>query len=99
MPSTKPPVRGRHLLPGLAAAAVLAGPAAAGAMAASPGAVFTETNDPAGNVVQRFDRAADGTLAAARSFPTGGIGSAAIGGRQGMVELSDDGRFLYAVNA
>lgn len=78
--------------------AVLAGPAAAGAMAA-PGALFTQTNDPAGNVVQKFDRAADGRLSLAGSFATGGAGLAALGGRQGAVELSDDGRFVYAVNA
>jgi 6-phosphogluconolactonase (cycloisomerase 2 family) len=78
--------------------AVLAGPAVAGAMAA-PGALFTQTNDPAGNGVQKFDRAADGGLSLAGSVATGGAGLAALGGRQGAVELSDDGRFVYAVNA
>ena len=43
------------------AVALLAGPAAAEAMADS-GALFTQTNDPAGNAVQKFDRARDGTL-------------------------------------
>src|SRR5918992_2407036 len=63
------------------------------------GALYTQTNDPNGNAVQRFDRAADGSLTPAGSFPTGGIGLAALGGRQGAVELSGDGRYLYAVNA
>ena len=36
---------------------------------------------------------------AAGTFATGGVGLAGLGGRQGAVELSDDGRNLYAVNA
>ena len=32
-------------------------------------------------------------------FATGGVGLATLGGRQGAVELSGDGRHLYAVNA
>jgi 6-phosphogluconolactonase (cycloisomerase 2 family) len=66
---------------------------------ASNGALYTQTNDPNGNTVQRFDRAADGTLSPAGAFATGGAGLAALGGRQGAVELSGDGRYLYAVNA
>jgi 6-phosphogluconolactonase len=84
------------LLAGVVTAAV--GATSASAMA-SAGAVFTQDNDPAGNAVQRFDRAADGTLSEGRGFPTGGAGSAALGGRQGAVELSDDEAFVYAVNA
>src|SRR3954454_3349299 len=90
--------RGRSLLGVAVAVAAVAGPAAAGAMAA-PGALYTQTNDPAGNVVQRFDRAADGELALAGSFPTGGDGLATLGGRQGAVELSGDESTVYAVNA
>jgi 6-phosphogluconolactonase len=66
---------------------------------ASHGALYTQTNDPAGNTVQRFDRAHDGSLTPAGTFATGGAGLAALGGRQGAVELSGDGRYLYAVNA
>ena len=69
------------------------------AMAHERGALYTQTNDPAGNVVQRFDRGADGSLTPAGTFSTGGVGLAGLGGRQGAVELSDDGRSLYAVNA
>src|SRR4051794_24649758 len=90
--------RSRLLLVGGMAAAALAAASPAGA-AASPGAVFTQDNDPAGNAVQRFERAADGTLSPGRSFPTGGAGLAALGGRQGAVELSDDEDSVYAVNA
>ncbi len=71
---------------------------AANAMASS-GALYTQTNDPAGNTVQRFDRAADGSLTPVGTFATGGAGLAGLGGRQGAVELSGDGRYLYAVNA
>lgn len=82
-----------------AATALAAGVAAPPAMAAPGGTVFTQTNDPAGNAVQMFDRAADGSLSAARTYPTGGVGLAALGGRQGAVELSDDEDNVYAVNA
>jgi 6-phosphogluconolactonase len=63
------------------------------------GALYTQTNDPNGNAVQRFDRAADGSLTPAGTFATGGVGLAGLGGRQGAVKLSGDGRYLYAVNA
>jgi 6-phosphogluconolactonase len=66
---------------------------------ASHGSLYTQTNDPNGNTVQRFDRAGDGSLRPAGTFATGGLGLAALGGRQGAVELSGDGRYLYAVNA
>jgi 6-phosphogluconolactonase (cycloisomerase 2 family) len=66
---------------------------------ASNGVLYTQTNDPNGNTVQRFDRRGDGALVPAGTFPTGGAGLAGLGGRQGAVELSGDGRYLYAVNA
>jgi 6-phosphogluconolactonase len=71
---------------------------AANAMA-NDGALYTQTNDPSGNTVQRFDRAPDGSLTPAGTFATGGAGLAGLGGRQGAVQLSGDGRYLYAVNA
>jgi 6-phosphogluconolactonase len=91
------PRRGRFALGAAVALAVLAGPAAAGAMA-DPGAVYTQTNDPAGNVVQAFDRDAGGELTPAGTFSTGGAGLAALGNRQGAVDLSDDESTVYAVN-
>src|SRR3954469_21294097 len=90
--------RSRILLAGGFVAAAVAVVAPAGATA-SPGAVFTQDNDPAGNAVQMFERTADGTLSSGRSFPTGGAGQSTLGGRQGAVELSDDERYVYAVNA
>src|SRR4051794_40970003 len=90
--------RSRLALAGGIVAAALAGGSPASA-AASAGAVFTQDNDPAGNAVQMFERAADGTLSPGRSFPTGGAGLATLGGRQGAVELSDDQGYVYAVNA
>ena len=91
------PRRGRFVL-AAAASALVAGVAAPSAMAA-PGSLFTRSNDPAGNAVQMFDRGADGSLSAARTYPTGGVGLATLGGRQGAVELSDDEDNVYAVNA
>jgi len=85
------------LLLALTAAALLL--AATSAMASGGGALYTQTNDPAGNSVQRFDRGADGSLAPAGTYATGGTGLAALGGRQGAVELSDDGRHVFAINA
>ncbi|MEZ0291513.1 MAG: lactonase family protein [Solirubrobacteraceae bacterium] len=89
--------RSRAVLPLLAV--VLAGILAPSAMASSGGALYTQTNDPAGNTVQAFSRGPGGALAPAGTFATGGAGLASLGGRQGAVELSGDGRSLYAVNA
>jgi 6-phosphogluconolactonase len=98
MSRSTPPRRGRFALGAIVALAVLAGPGAAGAMA-DPGAVYTQTNDPSGNHVQAFDRDARGELTPAGTFATGGAGLAALGGRQGAVELSGDESTVYAVNA
>ena len=64
-----------------------------------PRAVYTITNQVAGNAVAVFARSADGTLTAAGTFATGGAGTGAGLGSQGAVTLSDDGRLLFAVNA
>jgi 6-phosphogluconolactonase len=97
LPGARP--RSRRLLMGaVAAAALLVGPGAANAMA-DDGALYTQTNDPAGNVVQKFDRARDGGLTAAGTFATGGVGLDGLGGRQGAIELSDDEDTIFATNA
>ena len=79
-----------------------------GAIPASPalsrggsdvGAVFTLSNSAAGNAVLAFGRSADGSLTPAGSFATAGNGTGAGLGSQGAVVLSEDGRFLFAVNA
>jgi 6-phosphogluconolactonase len=63
------------------------------------GAVFSETNSPAGNAVLVFRRSADGSLSAPTYVPTGGTGSGAGLGSQGAVTLSADGNMLLVVNA
>lgn len=69
-----------------AAVAVLGG----GAMAAvaeaapTPGAVYVLGNQPSGNQVLVFDRAADGTLSAAGAYPTGGTAPAVAWGRRAL---------------
>lgn len=63
------------------------------------GAVFTLSNAAAGNSVLAFSRAADGSLSPAGTFATTGNGTGAGLGSQGSVALSNDGRFLFAVNA
>jgi len=82
------------LLLALAAVLLLAPSASASSGA---GSLYTQTNDPAGNAVQKFERGRDGSLTPAGTFATGGAGLASLGGRQGAVQLS--GRSLYAVNA
>jgi 6-phosphogluconolactonase len=89
---------GRLLIGTAAAVALLVGPAATSAMA-DDGALYTQTNDPGGNVVQKFDRSRDGRLTPAGTFTTGGVGLADLGGRQGAIELSDDEDTVYATNA
>jgi len=64
-----------------------------------PGAVYALTNQSDGNAVAIFTRAADGTLSWIGSAPTGGTGAGASLGSQGALALSDDGRWLFAVNA
>lgn len=63
------------------------------------GAVYTMSNSSSGNAVLMFHRAANGTLTAAGSFPTGGVGSGGGLGNQGALILSQNSRWLYAVNA
>jgi DNA-binding beta-propeller fold protein YncE len=85
----------------LAAAAVVAGPASA--HPGSPGALFVQTDNPAGNAVVAYDRAADGALRPAATYPTGGLGGVLDGSvvdhlaSQGS--LTYDRGLLYAVNA
>ncbi len=75
------------------------GPGTAGADGGVIGAVYTMTNDPAGNQVLQYDRMADGSLAYRAHYDTGGLGTGGGLGNQGGVVLSDDGRWLLVVNA
>jgi 6-phosphogluconolactonase len=64
-----------------------------------PGAVYVQTNQASGNAIAIFDRSADGTLTFSGTVPTGGMGTGSGLGSQGSVILSNDGRWLFAVNA
>jgi 6-phosphogluconolactonase len=84
---------------GLAGAGVAALATPASASANGVGAVYVQTNAPAGNEVLVLDRYADGSLHEAGRVATHGLGSGAGLGSQGAVTLSQDGRHLLAVNA
>jgi 6-phosphogluconolactonase len=87
----------RVMLTLVAFVALLLGPASLAAAAeGSAGAVYTLTNTAA-NAVIVYDRSASGALTWSGTFPTGGSGGSL--GSQGAVVISDDGRWLYAVDA
>ena len=65
----------------------------------SAGAVYTMTNSAEGNEVVVFRRADNGSLSIQDSYPTDGLGSGAGLGSQGAVILSQNGRWLFVVNA
>jgi len=81
------------LVPGLAAAKT------SDATVGGRGTVYTLMNLTSGNAVAVFSRAKDGTLTATGTVATGGAGTGTSLGSQGAVVLSNDGRWLYAVNA
>jgi len=83
------------------AAIALTGVAPPGVVRAerSLAAVYTMSNAATGNRILVFDRAPNGTLAPAGSFPTGGLGTGGGLGNQGGLTLSDNDRWLLAVNA
>ncbi len=66
----------------------------------SSGAVYIMTNDPAGNQVIAYNRAANGGLAWAGTFSTMGLGASGLtGSNQGGLTLSRGGTWLLVVNA
>jgi len=65
----------------------------------APGAVYALTNQASGNAVAIFARGADGSLSWSSNVSTGGTGAGSGLGSQGALALSDDGRWLFAVNA
>ena len=91
----------RALLPGLIVVGSLASGAAARGEPAEgdQGAVFALTNAPAGNAVVAYRRAADGSLTPAGTYASGGAGTGAGLFSQHSVIVTDDKRFLLAVNA
>ncbi|HEY3220564.1 MAG TPA: beta-propeller fold lactonase family protein [Gemmatimonadales bacterium] len=64
-----------------------------------PGAVYALTNQASGNAVAIFARGADDSLTWQSNVATGGTGAGSGLGSQGALALSDDGRWLFAVNA
>lgn len=69
------------------------------------GAVFVQTDNPAGNEVIAYHRQPGGTLSEAAAYATGGLGGILSGSvvdhlaSQGSLALSPDGDVLIAVNA
>jgi 6-phosphogluconolactonase (cycloisomerase 2 family) len=63
------------------------------------GFVATASNASAGNTIMVFPQSADGSLGDPQAFPTGGAGTSGGLGNQGGLALSQDRRFLLAVNA
>ena len=89
----------RTVLGVVAAAAVVSLGATLSAGPQRPaGAVYTMSNAVSGNHILVFDRQQDGTLTPASAVATGGAGSGGGLGNQGAVVLTDDGRWLLAVN-
>jgi len=88
-----------HNVTGLAADRALELNASAVAAADAPGAVYALANVAGGNAVAMYSRGADGRLSWSGSVSTGGAGTGASLGSQGALALSDDGRWLFAVNA
>ena len=64
----------------------------------SKGAVYTEDNAASNNVL-RFAMLENGKLGPATSFSTGGSGTGTAFHSQGAIVLTDDGRWLLAVDA
>ena len=79
--------------------ALLATSANAAARSYNAGAVYTATNSVSDNQILIFNRAADGSLAAAGSISTGGRGTGIGLGNQSGLALSEDHQFLFVVNA
>src|SRR5215469_9781315 len=70
-----------------------------------PGEVFAQTDAVSGNAIVVYDRAADGTLHQAGTYPTGGLGGVLAGSvvdhlaSQGSLAYDRTSGLLYAVNA
>ena len=77
--------------------AAFAGPARAADTPDAAGAVYTMTNSPAGNAIEAYARAGDGSLTPAGTYPTGGDGGTLDSGHS--IAVSRDGRMVVNVNA
>ncbi|HEY3312006.1 MAG TPA: beta-propeller fold lactonase family protein [Anaerolineales bacterium] len=63
------------------------------------GFVYTQSNAASGNAILAYARASNGKLYFRGQFATGGLGSGAGLGSQGALALTEDNRWLLAVNA
>lgn len=77
--------------------AASAGPAQAADGPGIAGAVYTMTNSVAGNAIEAYTRASDGSLTPAGTYPTGGDGGALGSGHS--IVVSRDGGVVVNVNA
>ncbi len=64
----------------------------------APNAVYMLSNDPTQNEIVEYTRAADGSLTAFGSFPTGGAGTGAGLGDQGALVFDPTTNHFFAVN-
>jgi 6-phosphogluconolactonase len=94
----------RMLLPFALLVVALAGPAVGSASADSParvaGHVYINDNTAGTNTIAAFDRHADGSLTPVDGspFPAGGAGAGKGLASQGAVQVTDNGRYLLAVD-
>src|ERR1700744_6652206 len=95
----------RMSLPFALLAVGLTGPAVGSASADSPahvaGHVYVNEQTAGTNTIAAFDRHADGSLppVVGSPFPAGGAGAGKGLASQGAVQVTDNGRFLLAVDA
>ena len=73
--------------------------ASASAKLGPGGTVYSLTNDASGNALIVFHRANDGTLTQLEMVSAGGLGTGTGLGSQGAVVVSDDGQWVFAVDA
>jgi 6-phosphogluconolactonase len=96
-------VAGRNaLLVGVALLLALAGDGQRCFAQGLTGNVYVMTNQTAGNSIMAFNRDSSGALRSLGTFSTGGLGFGSGNdplGSQGSLVLSQDGHFLFAVNA
>ncbi len=81
------------------AVAAISAPSASAADREGQSHLYTLSNEPGGNKVLAFNRAANGSLTPAGSFATGGNGSGGGLGSQGSVVVDRSHHVLVAVNA
>ena len=64
-----------------------------------PGSIYTLSNESSGNHIIMFSRSTNGTLTWEAAIATGGVGTGTGLGSQGAITLSQDNKYIIAVNA